>query len=141
MQQDRKAYSKLLPGSGSATDSATTAARHKMATAVEARIISNVVKAVEIWLRGLCRNERQWAVTSTYWREGMGEQQLENSSGITTSFLYSLFCTLDQIFIYSHPQFSACPRTSSSLLDEPDACLTSSKLGCVASMYNTLSCS
>ena len=43
----------------------------------------------------------------------MGEQQLEKSSGITSSFLYSLFFfTLDQ----------ACPRTSSSLLDEPDAC-------------------
>ena len=46
MQQDREAY--LKTGSGSATDSATSAARHKMATAVEARIISDVVKAVEM---------------------------------------------------------------------------------------------
>ena len=46
MQQDREAY--LKTGSGSATGSATSAARHKMATAIEARIISNVVKAVEM---------------------------------------------------------------------------------------------
>ena len=47
MQQDREAY--LEAGSGSATDSATSAARHKMATTVEARItISDVVKVVEI---------------------------------------------------------------------------------------------
>ena len=49
MQQDREAY--LKRGSGSATTSAASAARHKMhkmATAVEARIISDVVKAVEI---------------------------------------------------------------------------------------------
>ena len=58
IQQDREAYSKLSAGSGSATDSATSAARNKMATAVEARIISNLVKFVEIWSRGLCRNER-----------------------------------------------------------------------------------
>ena len=32
--------------------------RVKMATAVEARIISNVVNVVEIWERGLCRKER-----------------------------------------------------------------------------------
>jgi hypothetical protein len=87
MQQDREAYSNFLAGNGSATDSATSAARHKMARAVETRISSNVVKVVEIWARGLWRNERQWAVTSTYWREGMEEQQLENPSGITTSLL------------------------------------------------------
>ena len=34
----------------------------------------------------------------------MGEQQLENSSGITSSLLYSLFCTLDQMFIDIHLQ-------------------------------------
>ena len=45
MQQDREAY--MEAGSGSATDSATSAARHKMATTVEARIISNVVEVVE----------------------------------------------------------------------------------------------
>ena len=69
MQQDREAYWKLEAGSGSATDSATSAARHKMATTVEARIVSNVVKVVEIWARVLRRNERRWTVTSTYlWR-------------------------------------------------------------------------
>jgi hypothetical protein len=51
MQQDREAY--LKAGSGSATDSATPAARLKMATAVEARIFSSVAKVVEIWARGL----------------------------------------------------------------------------------------
>jgi hypothetical protein len=45
-QQDREAY--LKAGSGSATDSATQAVRLKIATAVEARIISSVVKVVEI---------------------------------------------------------------------------------------------
>jgi hypothetical protein len=45
MQQDREAY--LEAGSGSATDSANSAARHKMATTVEARIVSIVVKVVE----------------------------------------------------------------------------------------------
>ena len=59
-------------GSGSATDSATSAARHKMITTVEARIVSNVVKVVEIWVRGLCRNERRWTVTSTLWRRKGG---------------------------------------------------------------------
>jgi hypothetical protein len=42
MQQDREAY--LEARSGSATDSATSAARHKMRTIVEARIFLNVVK-------------------------------------------------------------------------------------------------
>jgi hypothetical protein len=42
----REAY--LIAGSGSATDGATLAARHKMATAVDARIVSDVVKVVEI---------------------------------------------------------------------------------------------
>jgi hypothetical protein len=42
-----------------------------MATAVEARITSNVVK-VEIWARGLSKNERQWTVSSTYWRRRGG---------------------------------------------------------------------
>ena len=104
-QQDREVYP-LLAGRGcaSATDSAT-ATRHKMEMAVEARIISNVGKVVEIWARGLCRNERM-AVTSTYWRKGMGEQQLENSSGIMSSFLYSLFCTLDDIHLQSPPVIS-----------------------------------
>ena len=46
MQQDGEAY--LKAGIGSATDNATPAARHKMAKAVEARIISSVVKVVEI---------------------------------------------------------------------------------------------
>ena len=47
MQQDRETY--LKAGSGSATDIATQAVRLKiMATAVEARIISDVVKVVEI---------------------------------------------------------------------------------------------
>jgi hypothetical protein len=46
MQQDREAYSDFSAGSGSATDSATSAARHKIAIAVEARIISNVVKVL-----------------------------------------------------------------------------------------------
>ena len=116
MQQDREAYLKLSAGSGSATDSATSAARNKMATTVEARIISNVVKVVEIWSRGLCRNERQWAVTSTYWKEGKWVSNSKRICPVSSSFLYSLFCTLDQIFIYSHPQLSPCPRTSSSLL-------------------------
>ena len=55
-QQVGEAYPELLlagsAGSGSATDSVTSATRHKMAIAVEARIISNVVKVVEIWARG-----------------------------------------------------------------------------------------
>ena len=46
MQQDREAY--LIAGSGSATASATPAMRLKMATAVDARIISDVVKVLEI---------------------------------------------------------------------------------------------
>ena len=47
MQQDRGAY--LIAGSGSATDSgATQANRLKMATTVDAIIISDVVKVVEI---------------------------------------------------------------------------------------------
>jgi len=50
MKQDREAY--LKAGRGSATDSATPAARLKTATA-EARIISSVVKVVEIWAREL----------------------------------------------------------------------------------------
>jgi hypothetical protein len=56
MQQDREAY--LKAGSGSAADSATPAARLKMATTVEVRIISNVIKVVEVWAKGLCRKER-----------------------------------------------------------------------------------
>ena len=64
MQQDREAY--FIAGSGSATDSATSAARHKMVKTAEARIISDVVKVVEKWARGLRRKERRWAVTSTY---------------------------------------------------------------------------
>ena len=47
MQQDKEACLYLEAGSGSATDSATSAARHKMAATVEARIILNVVKVVE----------------------------------------------------------------------------------------------
>ena len=46
MQRNREAY--LIAGNGSATDSATPAIRLKMATAVDARIISDVVKALEI---------------------------------------------------------------------------------------------
>jgi hypothetical protein len=46
MQQDRRAY--LIAGSGSATDSTTPAMRIKMATAVNARIILDVAKVVEI---------------------------------------------------------------------------------------------
>ena len=46
MQQDRGAY--LIAGSGSATDSATQLIRIKMEAAVDARIISDVVKVVEI---------------------------------------------------------------------------------------------
>ena len=38
----------MIGGSGSATDSATPAMRLKMATAADARIISDVVKVVEI---------------------------------------------------------------------------------------------
>ena len=64
MQQDRGAY--LIAGSGSATDSVTQARTLKMATTVDARIVSGVVKVVEIRARGLCRKERRWAVTSTY---------------------------------------------------------------------------
>jgi hypothetical protein len=45
MQQDREVH--LEAGSMSATDSATSAARNKMAITVEAHIISNVVKVVE----------------------------------------------------------------------------------------------
>ena len=43
--KNREAY--FIAGNGSATDGATPAARLKMATAVEARIISNVVKVIE----------------------------------------------------------------------------------------------
>jgi hypothetical protein len=46
MQQDRGAY--LIAGSASVTDSATQPMRLKMATAVDARIISDIVKVVEI---------------------------------------------------------------------------------------------
>ena len=46
MQQDRGAY--LITGSGSATDSVTQAMRLKMATIVDVRIVSGVVKVVEI---------------------------------------------------------------------------------------------
>ena len=46
MQQDRWAY--LIAGSGSATDSVTQARALKMATTVDARIVSGVVKVVEI---------------------------------------------------------------------------------------------
>ena len=46
MQQDIGAY--LTAGSASATDSVIQAMRLKMATAVDARIVSNVVKVVEI---------------------------------------------------------------------------------------------
>jgi hypothetical protein len=46
MQQDNGAY--LIAGSGSATDSATQPRRLKMATTVDVRIISDVVKLVEI---------------------------------------------------------------------------------------------
>jgi hypothetical protein len=46
MQQDKGAY--LIAGSGSATDSATQPRRLKMATTVDVRIISDVVKVVEI---------------------------------------------------------------------------------------------
>jgi hypothetical protein len=46
MQQDRGAY--LIAWSGNATDSAAQAMRLKMATTVDARIISDVVKLVEI---------------------------------------------------------------------------------------------
>ena len=48
----------LEAGSGSATDSATQAMRLKMVTAVKARIISDVVKVVEKWARGLRREEQ-----------------------------------------------------------------------------------
>ena len=51
MQQEREPY--LKAGSGSATDSATSAAKYKMVTTAEVRIISDVVKVVEIWARGL----------------------------------------------------------------------------------------
>ena len=44
-----------MAGSGSAIDSATQARRLKMATTVDARIISEIVKAVEIWARGVRR--------------------------------------------------------------------------------------
>ena len=50
---NREAY--FIIGSGDATDGAAPAARLKMATTVEARIISSVVKVVEIWAS---RNER-----------------------------------------------------------------------------------
>ena len=43
-----EAYLKAGSGCGSATDGATPAARHKMATAVDTRIISDVTKVVEI---------------------------------------------------------------------------------------------
>jgi hypothetical protein len=99
MQQDREAYSNFLAGNGSATDSATSAARHKMATAVEAHISSNVVKVVEIRARGLWRNERQWAVTSTYWREGIGEQQLENSQLAFYTLCFVHWIRYSSIFI------------------------------------------
>ena len=46
MQQDREVY--LIAGSGDATDSATPAMRLSIATAVDARIISDVDKVVEI---------------------------------------------------------------------------------------------
>ena len=36
----------------------------------------------------------------------MGEQQLENSSGIMSSFLYSLFYTLDDVHLPSPPIIS-----------------------------------
>ena len=64
-------------GSGSATDDATPAARHKMATTVEARIISNVVKVVEIWTRTASRRKTMGG--SQYLLEMEREQQLENS--------------------------------------------------------------
>jgi hypothetical protein len=44
--KNREAY--FIAGSGSATDGAKPAARLKMATAVDARIISDVVKVVGI---------------------------------------------------------------------------------------------
>jgi hypothetical protein len=49
MQQKREAHLKRggAIGTGSATDGAMPAARLKMATAVEARIVSNIVKVVD----------------------------------------------------------------------------------------------
>ena len=47
----REAYS--IAGSGSVADGTMPAARLKIATTVEARIISNVVKVFEIRARGL----------------------------------------------------------------------------------------
>ena len=75
MQQDREAY--MEAGSGSATDNATSAARHKMATTVEARIISNVVKVVEIRTRTVSRRKTMGG--NQYLLELEREQQLENS--------------------------------------------------------------
>jgi hypothetical protein len=46
MQQDRGVY--LIAGSGSATDIATQAMRLKTTATVDARIISDVIKVVEI---------------------------------------------------------------------------------------------
>jgi hypothetical protein len=43
---NREAY--FIAGSGSATDGAAPAARHKMATAIEARIISNLGNVVKM---------------------------------------------------------------------------------------------
>ena len=45
-KQDRGAY--WIAGNGSATDSATAAMRLKIATAIDGRIVSDVVKVVEI---------------------------------------------------------------------------------------------
>ena len=49
----REAYSIAGSGSGSVADGTMPAARLKIATTVEARIISNVVKVFEIRARGL----------------------------------------------------------------------------------------
>ena len=75
MQQDREAYMEAV--SGSATDNATSAARHKMATTEEARIISNVVKVVGIWTR--TASKRKTIGGNQYLLEMEREQQLENS--------------------------------------------------------------
>ena len=56
----------FIAGRGSATDSATSAVRHKMATTVEARIISDVVKSLRYEQESCLERNDDGAVTSTY---------------------------------------------------------------------------
>ena len=108
MQQDREAY--LEAGSGSATDSATSEARHKMVTTVEARIVSNVVKLLRYGQEGCVEMKDDVTVISTYLRRKGGETARDSEF---VPALQVFFYTL-VLYLGSHIHLHSPPVSSMS---------------------------